>query len=523
MKEAEALLQTVPVKDDDLADAVEALCSVKAQHGKWLTTLDLQSDGELLKVVRQDRQGTCRSECLTVQRACSKALRGREEDLVTLLRHGAQFAELQASICGRTCAAPARPLQRERKDEVFEPKDDEKGETSLTWEHIASLLAQQQETSKQQETKPPEENSEEKTLLRDAAVDEGAASAARTQRSSAASSVSAERSVAKAKKPELVTDEELAVEENRPKAQRQGSGLKQQTRQDKQEQPTGESEEANERNEPTIDLRVLLETLLKASAKRQEDAGTLEVPVVQQSVADDAAAAGADTVRAASLAVPPRLTEVPSKESPATHSGSQRTESAAATQQPPVSKESEAGSGDLWGSLGWLDAVSDEVVLLCFTIVLSTVIMSIMSWSVTVTHAVPPRQQVSQHAGSQPARKLCGTCSPAQSPEATKEAADTREEAIADLLSAQLLANVLKGLAEDGLRSHLGQATAPVPARRCRNCGASAPEYACSGCGMAAWYCCAVCQREDWPSHQQVCCHSQAAAVGAGGSAVIST
>eukprot|EP00927_Polykrikos_kofoidii_P052437 TRINITY_DN46279_c0_g1_i1.p1 TRINITY_DN46279_c0_g1~~TRINITY_DN46279_c0_g1_i1.p1 ORF type:complete len:761 (+),score=106.23 TRINITY_DN46279_c0_g1_i1:140-2422(+) len=131
---------------DALADIVEALCSVKRQEGRWLRTLDLEQDGESIKVVRRDTIGECRSECLTVQRACSKSLHGQEEKLREMLSDGFGVASMHETVCHMACKKRPSALVGPRVDEMFVAEGNESQTTLL--DILTELLAQRQETSR---------------------------------------------------------------------------------------------------------------------------------------------------------------------------------------------------------------------------------------------------------------------------------------------------------------------------------------------------------------------------------------
>lgn len=113
--------QGISGDEDAIQDAVDALCSVGKLQGRWLTKLDLEQNGAVLSVLRQKRYGECRSECLTVQRACARSLRGSEERFVKLLAQGSELEPMKAVVCKKACIKTPRELRGVRRDEVFQP------------------------------------------------------------------------------------------------------------------------------------------------------------------------------------------------------------------------------------------------------------------------------------------------------------------------------------------------------------------------------------------------------------------
>merc|ERR1712061_627521 len=126
VKEAAGFVKEKKLEDEEaLGDLVEQLCSPSKKEGKWVTKLDIvrNSDAEPLKVQRQEKTGTCRKECKAIQRACSGALRGKEDDFASMLAEAAGVGKMQAKICKQVCAK-AVPNLGEWADEKWEEDKD---------------------------------------------------------------------------------------------------------------------------------------------------------------------------------------------------------------------------------------------------------------------------------------------------------------------------------------------------------------------------------------------------------------
>merc|ERR1712060_324618 len=82
-----------------------------------------KGDGEQLMVQKQEKDGTCRKECQSVQRACSAALRGKEEELGSMLEEAAGIGRMQTTICKQACAKVV-PKLGEWVDEKWEEDKD---------------------------------------------------------------------------------------------------------------------------------------------------------------------------------------------------------------------------------------------------------------------------------------------------------------------------------------------------------------------------------------------------------------
>merc|ERR1712079_118084 len=119
---------------------VDGLCSVKEKAGRWVSKLDIVRDDSdsQLTLEKQPTMGFCKSECLTVQRACSAALKGREEDLVKMLQGHKSAKELKKNVCKKQCKKTP-PKLKQWTDEAFAPRDEKEVETE---DMIAKMKAE---------------------------------------------------------------------------------------------------------------------------------------------------------------------------------------------------------------------------------------------------------------------------------------------------------------------------------------------------------------------------------------------
>eukprot|EP00930_Biecheleria_cincta_P090368 TRINITY_DN7973_c0_g1_i1.p1 TRINITY_DN7973_c0_g1~~TRINITY_DN7973_c0_g1_i1.p1 ORF type:complete len:222 (-),score=66.04 TRINITY_DN7973_c0_g1_i1:124-789(-) len=117
-------------EEDDLADLVDSLCSVKKKVGRWVSKLDIiqETPGEPLTLDKQELIGFCKSECTIISRACQNSLRGQEETLVSLLSSGSSPKKMKGKICKKACSKK-RPKMTGWKDEPFQPRDQKEVET----------------------------------------------------------------------------------------------------------------------------------------------------------------------------------------------------------------------------------------------------------------------------------------------------------------------------------------------------------------------------------------------------------
>jgi len=116
--------------EDSINDIVDGLCSIKHKAGRWTAKLDIvQMEPDApLTLKRQTDIGFCKNECLTVQRACQAALKGKDETLASLIAEKAPLKQLTA-LCKKTCAKTPPKLPSAWKDEIFEARDAKEVET----------------------------------------------------------------------------------------------------------------------------------------------------------------------------------------------------------------------------------------------------------------------------------------------------------------------------------------------------------------------------------------------------------
>merc|ERR1711988_1374565 len=102
------------------SDVVENLCSASKDEGKWTSKIDIiQKEGSKLGLDRRDEEGVCKTECKAVQKACSSALKGKEDALVSQIKERIGIGKLQKDLCKKPCSKDL-PTLKNWKDEAFE-------------------------------------------------------------------------------------------------------------------------------------------------------------------------------------------------------------------------------------------------------------------------------------------------------------------------------------------------------------------------------------------------------------------
>merc|ERR1712194_311469 len=126
MKEARTHVKEKQIDDEDkLTDYVEYLCLPKKDEGKWILKLDISRDkpDSQLSIVKQDKAGKCNEECKLLQVACYKAIDGKEETVVSMLRGLAGLAKMQNTICDKPCSKSIKKLESWTDEKFEEDKD----------------------------------------------------------------------------------------------------------------------------------------------------------------------------------------------------------------------------------------------------------------------------------------------------------------------------------------------------------------------------------------------------------------
>mmetsp|Transcript_107135 Transcript_107135/g.194994 ORF Transcript_107135/g.194994 Transcript_107135/m.194994 type:complete len:238 (+) Transcript_107135:49-762(+) len=119
------------VDEDDIAELVDGLCSVKQKVGRWTAKIDITRESATgpFTLVQQEDLGYCKAECTAVQRACQNAFKGLEEDFTDMLKAEKSVKSMRQKLCKKTCSKKIPPIPEQWKDEAFSPRDQKEVET----------------------------------------------------------------------------------------------------------------------------------------------------------------------------------------------------------------------------------------------------------------------------------------------------------------------------------------------------------------------------------------------------------
>jgi len=113
-------------EEDAMLDIVDGLCSVKKEQGKWVARVDIvesrNNPGKLELITMEDGIGYCKSECISVQRACQAVLKNKEDALSSLVLEGEKRDVIKKKVCKKICSKKLSKLE-DFKDEAWKPRD----------------------------------------------------------------------------------------------------------------------------------------------------------------------------------------------------------------------------------------------------------------------------------------------------------------------------------------------------------------------------------------------------------------
>lgn len=111
-------------EEDAMLDVIDGLCSVKKDQGKWVARVDIveTQPGKLELQAMEEGIGYCKSECISVQRACQAALKSKEDVLSSMVLEGAKENEIKKKVCKKICSKKVATIDG-FKDEPWRPRD----------------------------------------------------------------------------------------------------------------------------------------------------------------------------------------------------------------------------------------------------------------------------------------------------------------------------------------------------------------------------------------------------------------
>ncbi|GLJ15110.1 hypothetical protein SUGI_0246960 [Cryptomeria japonica] len=116
-----------------IIEVAENICSLKKHEGDWLLHLDIVEDGDKLKLVEQEEEGECNTECKTIERACQEVIGYHDTDVAEFLfKSESQNSALSKFLCNdltKACSNKPPPVPKDRAPgEPFVPKSSKEAE-----------------------------------------------------------------------------------------------------------------------------------------------------------------------------------------------------------------------------------------------------------------------------------------------------------------------------------------------------------------------------------------------------------
>mmetsp|Transcript_160600 Transcript_160600/g.283176 ORF Transcript_160600/g.283176 Transcript_160600/m.283176 type:complete len:270 (-) Transcript_160600:42-851(-) len=106
------------INKDWVTDWVDVeLCNPSRGQGRWITAYDIVKEDEDdesrmsdLALVFKNKHGHCNNECLTIQRACYRTIKGRQDELSDALYNHVSAAKLKAKFCKKKLCKDRKKL-----------------------------------------------------------------------------------------------------------------------------------------------------------------------------------------------------------------------------------------------------------------------------------------------------------------------------------------------------------------------------------------------------------------------------
>ncbi|CAM6127275.1 unnamed protein product [Calypogeia fissa] len=128
----------------EIIDLTENICNIKKEEADWLMYLDIVEDGPRLKLVEQEEEGECNSECKTIERACEEVMGDHDTDVAEFLYRGeAQRSALSKLLCkdlSKACVGKPPAVPKDRvPGEPFVPKPSKDAEMAKIMRSMSDM------------------------------------------------------------------------------------------------------------------------------------------------------------------------------------------------------------------------------------------------------------------------------------------------------------------------------------------------------------------------------------------------
>ncbi|GAB2281322.1 hypothetical protein Dimus_015920 [Dionaea muscipula] len=127
--------QSAPKKISEyqIIEIAENICNLKKEEADWILKIDIVEEGDKLKLVDQESEGQCNTECKTIERACQEVIGYSDTDVAEYLYKGKlplnTFVNLLCKNLTEACRTVPPPVPKDRiPGEPFIPKPTKEAE-----------------------------------------------------------------------------------------------------------------------------------------------------------------------------------------------------------------------------------------------------------------------------------------------------------------------------------------------------------------------------------------------------------
>ncbi|POO00634.1 Saposin B type domain containing protein [Trema orientale] len=85
VQKKQAQIAPKKISEYQIIEIAENVCNLKKAEADWILQIDIVEQGDKLKLVEQDTEGQCNSECKTIERACQEVLGYSDTDVAEYL------------------------------------------------------------------------------------------------------------------------------------------------------------------------------------------------------------------------------------------------------------------------------------------------------------------------------------------------------------------------------------------------------------------------------------------------------
>ncbi|GAB4838936.1 hypothetical protein Ancab_039871 [Ancistrocladus abbreviatus] len=115
------------ISEYQIIEITENICNLKKEEADWILKIDIVEQGDKLKLVDQDVEGQCNSECKTIERACLEIIGDSDTDVAEYLYKSKpeldSFVNYLCEDLTRVCSTEPPPVPKDRAPgEPFIPK-----------------------------------------------------------------------------------------------------------------------------------------------------------------------------------------------------------------------------------------------------------------------------------------------------------------------------------------------------------------------------------------------------------------